>query len=52
VTATVTVINNLTADIGAGVSKENTRDFTIFRNVSASNGSFSVNYRFLQVRTH
>jgi hypothetical protein len=46
VTATVTVINNLTADIGAGVSKENTRD------ISASNGSFSVNYRFLQVRTH
>jgi hypothetical protein len=52
VTATVTVINNLTANIDTGVSKVSTRDFTIFKNIPASNGSFSVNCRFLQAGTH
>jgi hypothetical protein len=52
VTATVTVIDNSTANIDTGVSKESTRDFSIFKNISASNGSFSVNYRFLQAGTH
>jgi hypothetical protein len=52
VTATVTVINNLTANIDTGVSKGSTRDFTIFKNIAASNGSFSVNYRFPQAGTH
>jgi hypothetical protein len=52
VTATVTVINNLTANIDTGVNKGSTRDFTIFKNIAASNGSFSVKYRFLQAGTH
>jgi len=48
VTATVTVIDNLTANIDTSVSKGSTRNFTIFKNIAASNGNLSVNYRFLQ----
>ena len=52
-TATVTVINNFTANIGAGTNKQTANnDFTIFKNISAPNGSFSVKYRFLQAGTH
>ena len=50
-TATVTVINNFTANIGAGTNKQ-TGDFTIFKNISVPNGSFSVKYHFLQAGTH
>ncbi|MGA9154152.1 MAG: hypothetical protein WBZ36_26515, partial [Candidatus Nitrosopolaris sp.] len=52
-TATVTVINNFTANIGAGTNKQTANgDFTIFKNMLAPNGSFSVKYRFLQAGTH
>ena len=52
-TATVTVINNLTTNIGAGTNKQTANgDFAIFKNISAPNGSFSVKYRFLQAGTH
>ena len=48
-TATVTVINNFTANIGNGINKGSTNgDFTIFKNIAARNGSFSVKYHFLQ----
>jgi hypothetical protein len=50
-TATVTVINNSTANIGAGTNKQ-TGDFTVFKNISIPNGSFSVKYHFLQAGTH
>ena len=41
-TATVTVINNFTANIGAGTNKQTANgDSTIFKNISAPNGSFS-----------
>jgi len=53
VTATVTVINNSTANIGTGISKGTTNgDFSIFKNISAPNGSFSVKDHFLQAGTH
>ena len=52
-TATVTVINNFNANIGAGTNNQTANgDFTIFKNISAPNGSFSVKYRFLQAGTH
>ncbi|MGA9151884.1 MAG: hypothetical protein WBZ36_15000 [Candidatus Nitrosopolaris sp.] len=51
-TATITVINNFTANIGVGTNKQTAGDFAIFKNISAPNGSFSVKYRFLQVGTH
>jgi hypothetical protein len=52
-TATVTIINNFTANIGAGTNKQTANgDFAIFKNISAPNGSFSVKYRFLQAGTH
>jgi hypothetical protein len=52
-TATVTVINDFTANIGAGTNKQTANgDFAIFKNISAPNGSFSVKYRFLQAGTH
>ncbi|MRN41185.1 MAG: hypothetical protein FIO02_09100, partial [Nitrosopumilales archaeon] len=48
-TATVTVINNSTANIGTGISKGTPNgDFSIFKNISAPNGSFSVKDHFLQ----
>jgi hypothetical protein len=44
-TATVTVINNFTANIAAGTNKGTSNgDFAIFKNISAPNGSFSVKY--------
>ncbi len=46
-TATVTVINNFTANIGNGINKGN-----VFKNISAPNGSLSVKYHFLQAGTH
>jgi hypothetical protein len=53
VTATVTVINNFSANIGAGTNKGTSNgEFAIFKNIAASNGSFSVKYRFLQAGTH
>jgi hypothetical protein len=53
VTATVTVINNLTANIGPGVNKGSTnRDFIIFKNIPAPNGTFSLKYHFLRAGTH
>lgn len=51
-TATVTAMNNLTANIDTGVSKGSTTGFTIFKNIAVSNGSFSVNCRFLRAGTH
>ena len=52
-TANVTVINNFTANIGAGTNKQTANgDFAIIRNISAPNGSFSVKYCFLQTGTH
>ena len=52
-TATVTVINNSTVKIGAGTNKKTANgDFTIFKNISSPNGSFSVKYRCLQAGTH
>jgi len=53
VTATVTVINNSTANIGTGISKGTaTTDFSIFKNIAAPNGSFYVKQHFLQTGTH
>jgi hypothetical protein len=53
VTATVTVINNSTANIGTGTNKQIANGgFTVFKNISAPNGSFFVKYRFLQAGTH
>jgi hypothetical protein len=53
VTATVTVINNSTANIGTGISKGTANgDFSIFKNLGASDGSFSVKYHFQQAGTH
>ena len=52
-TATVTVINNFTANIGAGTNKGTSNlDFAIFKNMPVPNGSFSVKYHFLQAGTH
>ena len=52
-TATVTVINNSTANIGNGVNKvAHNGDYTIFKNIAAPNGSFSVNYHFLKAGKH
>ncbi|MFZ0510677.1 MAG: hypothetical protein WAM14_03645, partial [Candidatus Nitrosopolaris sp.] len=52
-TATVTVINNSTANIGNGTSKgAHNGDYTVFKNISSPNGSFSVKYHFLQPGTH
>jgi peptidoglycan/xylan/chitin deacetylase (PgdA/CDA1 family) len=52
-TATLTVINNFTANIGNGANKGSANaDFNIFKNISAPNGSFSVKYHFLQTGTH
>jgi hypothetical protein len=52
-TATVTVIDNFTADIGVGTNKQTAKgDFAIFKNISAPNGCFFVKYRFLQAGTH
>jgi hypothetical protein len=51
-TATVTVINNFTANIDAGTNKQTANgDFTIFKNISAPYGSFSVKYRPHQIIT-
>ncbi len=52
-TATVTVLNNLTANIN-NVTKKGTsnNEFTIFRNIEAPNGTFSVKYKFSQPGTH
>jgi hypothetical protein len=53
VTATVTVINNYTANIGTGISKGTANgDFSIFKNMAAPNGSFSIKQHFLQTGTH
>jgi len=52
VTATVTVINNSTANIGTGTKQIATGGFTVFKNISAPNGSFFVKHRFLQAGTH
>jgi len=52
VTATVTVINNNTADIGTSTNKGSANGVMIFKNISAPNGGFSVKYRFLQAGTH
>jgi hypothetical protein len=53
VTATVTAINNSTANIGSVISKGTANtDFLIFKNISAHNGSFSVKDYFLQAGTH
>jgi hypothetical protein len=53
VTATVTVINNSTANIGTGISNVTANgDFSIFKNLGASDGSFSVKYHFQQAGTH
>jgi hypothetical protein len=46
VTATVTVINNSTANIGTGTKQIANGGFTVFKNISAPNG------RFLQAGTH
>jgi hypothetical protein len=52
-TATVTVINNSSANTGTGMNKGNPNgEFSIFRNIGAPNGSFSVKYHFLQPGTH
>jgi hypothetical protein len=52
-TATVTVINNSTANIGTGMTKGTTNgDFSIFKNIAAPNGNFSVKQHFLQAGTH
>ena len=52
-TATVTVINNSTANIGTGITKGTTNgDFSIFKNIAAPNGNFSVKQHFLQAGTH
>jgi hypothetical protein len=51
--ATVTVINNSTANIGARTNKGTPNgDFSIFKNIAAPNGSFSVKQNFLQAGTH
>jgi hypothetical protein len=52
-TATVTVLNNLTANIN-NVTKKGTSnsEFTIFKNIGAPNGLFSVHYKFSQAGTH
>ena len=54
VTATVTVINNSTANFGTRckVKEAENGDFSIFKNISAPNGSFSVKDHFLQAGTH
>ena len=52
-TATVTVINNFTANNGNGINKGTpNEDLAIFKNIAAPNGSFSVKYHFLQAGTH
>ena len=51
--ATVTVINNLTANIGTGTNSGTPNgDFSIFKNIAAPNGSFSVKQHILQASTH
>jgi hypothetical protein len=52
-TATVTVLNNLTANIN-NVTKKGTSnsEFTIFKSIQAPNGLFSVHYKFSQAGTH
>ena len=51
--ATVTVINNLTANIGTGTNNGTPNgDFSIFKNIAVPNGSFSVKHHFLQAGTH
>ena len=51
--ATVTVINNLTANIGTGTNRGTSNgDFSIFKNIAVPNGSFSVKHHFLQAGTH
>ncbi|MFZ0512154.1 MAG: hypothetical protein WAM14_11155, partial [Candidatus Nitrosopolaris sp.] len=52
-TATVTVINNFSADIGTDIKKGSANgDFTIFKNIAAPNGTFSVKYHFMHAETH
>jgi hypothetical protein len=52
-TATVTLINNFTAIIGNGINKGTPNgDLSIFKNIAAPNGSFSLKYHFLQAGTH
>lgn len=51
-TATMTVLNNLTANINNVTKKGTTNnEFTIFKNIDAPNGTFSVKYKFW-ARTH
>jgi len=46
-TATMTVLNNLTANINNVTKKGTTNnEFTIFKNIDAPNGTFSVKYKF------
>ena len=52
-TATVTVINSSTANIGNGINKGTPNgNYTIFKNIAAPNGSFSIKYHFLQAGKH
>ncbi len=53
VNAIVTVINNFSVNVGTGINKGTPNgDFSIFKNISVSNGSFSVKDHFLQAGTH
>lgn len=53
VTGTVTVINNFTANVNTGINKGTPNgDFSIFKTISAPNGSFSIKDHFLQAGAH
>jgi hypothetical protein len=54
VNSTITVINNSAANPQASVSNRGTSngEFSIFRNIAAPDGSFSVKYHFTQPGTH